>query len=215
MDALSKIHPAQCPQSGPKPSCFVNAIMWDFDWEITYVPADSKEVSSCGLTPAVGHPGTRRTLKLLSAKYWCPNVMSEIHRYVASCSACARAKVPCNFRTGKLMSLPIPQHPWSHIALYFFTDLPEFQGNIVILVALDQFSCSLCLIPLPAIPTPFKTIELVFNHLFRYYSIPEDIISDRGVQFMSRVWSSFMDNLGGVGKTLFWLSSSVKQASRE
>lgn len=38
-----------------------------------------------------------------------------------------------------------------------------------------------------------KTSELVFNQVFQYYGIPEDIVSSHVAQFTSWVWSSFMD----------------------
>lgn len=95
----------------------------------------------------------------------------------------------------KALALPTPQRSWSHIALDFVTDIPESLSNTIILVVLDQFSCSLHLIPLPVLPTAFETMELVFNHMFRYYSISDDIVSDRWVQFTSRVWFMFMEKL--------------------
>ncbi len=36
----------------------------------------------------------------------------------------------------------------------------------------------------------------MFNHVFRYFGIPEDIVSDRGPQFISRVWKNFLKLLG-------------------
>ncbi|KAI4895905.1 hypothetical protein NFI96_003257 [Prochilodus magdalenae] len=42
----------------------------------------------------------------------------------------------------------------------------------------------------------FQTAECLFNHVFRFFGIPEDIVSDRGVQFTSRVWRAFMRKLG-------------------
>ncbi|KAK3566608.1 hypothetical protein QTP86_001485 [Hemibagrus guttatus] len=38
--------------------------------------------------------------------------------------------------------------------------------------------------------------ECLFNHVFRYYGLPEDIVSDRGPQFTSRVWRAFCKCLG-------------------
>ncbi|KAI2665792.1 Transposon Tf2-9 polyprotein [Labeo rohita] len=46
----------------------------------------------------------------------------------------------------------------------------------------------------PAVATPEPRI--LFNHVFRYYGLPEDIVSDRGPQFISRVWKAFFKLLG-------------------
>ncbi|MCJ8732859.1 hypothetical protein PDJAM_G00216020 [Pangasius djambal] len=50
-------------------------------------------------------------------------------------------------------------------------------------MVVDRFSKALRIIPLPS---AFETAEVVFEHVFRYYGIPEAIVSDRGVQFASR-----------------------------
>ncbi|KAI2643971.1 Retrotransposon-derived protein PEG10 [Labeo rohita] len=42
--------------------------------------------------------------------------------------------------SGKLVPLPIPQRPWSHIGVDFVTDLPGSEGNTCIMVVVDRFS---------------------------------------------------------------------------
>lgn len=90
------------------------------------------------------------------------------------------------------MPLPTPHRPWTNIVLDFFTDLPESEQKIVILVITERFSCSIYLIPLAALPTAFELVEIMFNQVFRFYGIPEDMVSDRGPQFTSQVWHSFL-----------------------
>ncbi len=92
----------------------------------------------------------------------------------------------------KLVPLPVPWRPWSHIGVDFVTDLP----NSCILVAVDWFSKACRLIPLKGIPTAMETAECLFHHVFRNFGIPEDIISDRGPQFISQFWKAFFKLLG-------------------
>ncbi|KAK3510962.1 hypothetical protein QTP70_027803 [Hemibagrus guttatus] len=40
------------------------------------------------------------------------------------------------------------------------------------------------------------TAECLFNHVFRYFGLPEDLVSDRGLQFTSRVLRAFFKRLG-------------------
>ncbi|KAI2653726.1 Transposon Tf2-9 polyprotein [Labeo rohita] len=77
------------------------------------------------------------------------------------------------------------------ISIDFITDLPNSQGNTVIFTIIDRFSKACRLIPLPKLPSAFEAAELLCNHVFRLYGLPEDIVLDRGPQFTSRVWSSF------------------------
>ena len=78
----------------------------------------------------------------------------------------------------------------------FLTDLPPSQGNTTILVVVDRFSTSCHLLPLPGLPTALQTVEALFTHVFWHYGVPEDIVSDQGAQFSSRVWKAFMEHLG-------------------
>lgn len=131
------------------------------------------------------------------------------------CFTCARANVPSNFSGGKLMQLPTSwavAWSWSHKVLNFVTDLPEFSGYIVILLFLDHFSCVLRLIFLPVLSTAFEVPELLFNHVFCNFSIPEDVVSDRGPQVISKELSGFMEMLGEM-VSLTSVYHPLKQAS--
>lgn len=78
---------------------------------------------------------------------------------------------------GELLPLPIPRQTFSHIVIDLITYPLESQGHTTIFVIVDLFSKSLHFL-LPSVPTTFETTELLFNHLFRYFVILEDIISD-------------------------------------
>ncbi len=81
------------------------------------------------------------------------------------------------------------------LAIDFVTDLPPSQGHTTILTVIDRFSKACRLIPLPKLPTALETAEALCNYVFRFYGLPEDIVSDRGPQFTSRVWSAFCRQL--------------------
>ncbi len=74
------------------------------------------------------------------------------------------------------------------------TDLPSSQGHTTILTAIDCFSKACRLIPLPKLPklpTALETAEVLCNYVFRFYGLPENVVSDWGPQFTSHVWSAF------------------------
>ncbi|KAK3567220.1 hypothetical protein QTP86_014212, partial [Hemibagrus guttatus] len=143
-----------------------------------------------------GHPGVNETLLLLKDRFWWPNMASDVRRYVQGCRDCAISKSPRHRPSGKLLPLPVPNRPWSHLGVDFITDLPASNDCTCIFVVVDRFSKSCRLIPLKGLPTAMETAELMFNHIFRYFGIPEDIVSDRGPQFISRVWKAFFSLLG-------------------
>ncbi|KAK3519811.1 hypothetical protein QTP70_006485 [Hemibagrus guttatus] len=57
-----------------------------------------------------------------------------------------------------------------------------------------QRACKLIL--LKGLPTALETAEALFGNVFRHFGIPEDIVSDRWPQIISRVWRGFFKLLG-------------------
>ncbi len=217
-DSLSRLHAPEEP-STPEPilppAMLVSPIQWALEEQIrvatlsepappggpegkTYVPTTLRStlLGSLHASPGSGHPGSQRTLSLLQARYWWPRMAQDVSQYVRGCSVCAISKSPHHLPAGKLVPLPIPRHPWSHVGVDFVTDLPNSEGFTCILVAVDRFSKACRLIPLKGLPTALETAEALFHHVFRNYGIPEDIVSDRGPQFISHVWKAFLKLLG-------------------
>uniref|UniRef100_A0A8C1GVU0 Gypsy retrotransposon integrase-like protein 1 n=1 Tax=Cyprinus carpio TaxID=7962 RepID=A0A8C1GVU0_CYPCA len=217
-DTLSRLHAPEETLDKPEPilptKLFVNPIQWDLDEQIRelsqdlpappecpankiYIPKDLRTplISSAHSSIGTGHPGINKTCSTLQHKYWWPGMLNDIRTFIQGCTLCAISKVPHQLPSGKLVPLPIPHRPWSHIGIDFVTDLPVSDGNTCILVAIDRFSKACKLIPLKALPPAFDTAKLLFEHVFRNFGIPEDIVSDRGPQFISRVWRAFFSLL--------------------
>ncbi|KAL0148450.1 hypothetical protein M9458_056260 [Cirrhinus mrigala] len=165
--------------------------------QLTYVPETHREqlLQQVHSTPSSGHPGITATLHLLKNRFWWPTINQDTQAFVKNCTVCNTCKPSRQLPAGLLQPLPIPQRPSSHIAIDFVTDLPNSQGKTTILTVVDRFSKSCRLIPLPKLPTALETAETLCNFVFRFYGLPEDILSDRGPQFTSRVWAAFFSLL--------------------
>ncbi|KAI2645539.1 Transposon Tf2-9 polyprotein [Labeo rohita] len=216
-DALSRMHdhtePVETPVNILPENISINPIEWSAPPAVAtpdprpppgcppdrqFVPRIQRIdlIHSTHTSLGTGHPGVNNTLTLLSDRFWWPTMARDVKQYVQGCKECAMSKSPRHLPAGKLHPLPVPNRPWSHLGVDFMTDLPSSDGNTCILVIIDRFSKFCRLIPLKGLPTALETAELLFNHVFRYYGIPEDIVSDRGPQFISRVWRSFFRLLG-------------------
>ncbi|KAI2646367.1 Transposon Tf2-8 polyprotein [Labeo rohita] len=147
-------------------------------------------------SPGSGHPGSKRTLSLLQNHYWWPSMRRDTIRYVQSCSVCAMSNSPRMLPAGKLVPLPILERPWSHLGVDFVSNIPSSEGNTCILVIVDRFSKTCKFVPLKGLPPAMETAEHLFNQVFRHFGIPEEIVSDRGPQFISHVWKAFFKLLG-------------------
>ncbi|KAL0195094.1 hypothetical protein M9458_008666, partial [Cirrhinus mrigala] len=218
-DALSRIHEPDHTTTPPETilptSVILAPVTWDIMTEITegqaqdpppvdcpadltYVPVHLRPrvLSEVHCTPSSGHPGIEATIELLRNRFWWRSLRADTITFVKSCSVCNTSKTPHQLPAGLLQPLPVPNRPWSHIAVDFITDLPSSHGQTTILSVIDRFSKGCRLIPFPKLPTAMETAEALCNSVFRFYGLPEDIVSDRGPQFTSRLWSSFFHLLG-------------------
>ncbi len=202
------------PENIISPTVVVAPIQWDIITEIEQansdqdVPPDCPEdklfvpenlrnrtITLVHTSLSSGHPGINATIQLLQNRFWWPTLRKDTIVHVNRCQICNPQKPSRHLPAGLLHPLPIPERPWSHIAIDFITDLPNSEGHSTILTVVDRFSKACRLSPLPKLPTALETAELMCNQVFRYYGLPEDILSDRGPQFTSRMWSAFFKAL--------------------
>ena len=161
------------------------------------------------------HPGAVRTVEFIRRRFWWPSLEADVREFVAACDICARSKASHRPPAGLLHPLPVPGRPWSHISLDFVTGLPVSQGHDTILTVVDRFSKAVHFIPLPKLPSALETAELLVQHVIRPHGIPRDIVSDRGPQFVSRVWQAFCRGIGAtVSLTSGYHPQSNGQAER-
>uniref|UniRef100_A0A3Q2W0Y3 Gypsy retrotransposon integrase-like protein 1 n=1 Tax=Haplochromis burtoni TaxID=8153 RepID=A0A3Q2W0Y3_HAPBU len=197
------------------PTCVIGVLTWEIESAIReaqqtepdpgtgppgllYVPSSvrSQVLHWAHIARFTCHPGVHRTISLLQRFTWWPSLAKDVREYISACPTCARNKSGHQPPSGLLRPLPTPSRPWSHFAIDFITGLPVSSGNSVILNIVDRFSKAAHFIALPKLPTALETAQLLTNHVFRLHGIPSDIVSDRGLQFTSRVWKEFCSALG-------------------
>ena len=142
--------------------------------------------------PAAGHLGIRRTLELITRNFWWPKIKEDVTKYVNSCQSCARNKINRHRKYGLLQPLDTPERPWKSIEIDFLCGLPDSKGYTVIMVVVDRFSKMIHLIPFKQIPDAKQTAKAFMNNIFKLHGLPQDIYTDRGLQFTSALWNEFM-----------------------
>ncbi|KAK3506397.1 hypothetical protein QTP70_001791 [Hemibagrus guttatus] len=237
-DALSRQFESAGDPSKPEPILPATALLapvrWDLMEEIRRAHADEPPPASCPPdrtfvpqlfrqqvmqwvheAPSSGHPGIRRSTQLTCRRFWWPSLGSDVEEYVLACPTCAQSRTSRHLPEGLLEPLPIPRRPWSHLSVDFLTDLPDSGGFTAVMVVVDRFSKGCRLIPLEGLPTAMQTADAMFQHVFRNFGLPEDIVSDRGPQFTSRVWGALCGRLGiGVSLSSGYHPQSNGQAER-
>ena len=164
-----------------------------------YIPDDATSrlqvLQYCHDSPLAGHFGVQKTLELVTRNYWWPQLRQFITDYVRSCDVCCRSKVPRHRPYGLLQPLPIPPGPWKSISLDFITDLPPSKGFDAILTVVDRFTKMAHFLPCMKAFTSQDTASLVMREVFKHHGLPDDIISDRGPQFISKFWTHLLEIL--------------------
>ncbi|CAJ0964878.1 unnamed protein product [Ranitomeya imitator] len=156
----------------------------------------NKVISEVHCSVLAGHPGIFGTRELVARSFWWPSLSRDVRSFVQSCGICARAKRCCSRASGLLLPLPVPKRPWTHISMDFISDLPVSQKMSLIWVVCDRFSKMVHLVPLSKLPSSSDLVPLFFQHVVRLHGIPENIVSDRGSQFVSRFWRAFCGRMG-------------------
>ena len=98
---------------------------------------------------------------------------------------------------GKLQPLPIPGRRWSSVSVDFITDLPvPAQGHDAIWVVVDRLSKMVHLVAIKKSITAEQVAKVYEREVIRLHGVPDDIVSDRDVRFMSHFWAALHDAFG-------------------
>ena len=140
-----------------------------------------------------GHYGFEKTFELVSRDfYFYPNGRTIIRRFIANCDICQRNKPSRHAPYGQLMPLPVPDLPWQDVSCDFITDLPMSNSFDALYVVKDRLSKMIHIVPTYKTVSAEDTAVLYLHHIFKYHGWPKRLISDRGPQFVSDFFQSFM-----------------------
>ncbi|KAK3513204.1 hypothetical protein QTP70_009747 [Hemibagrus guttatus] len=164
-DALSRIYGPDIASEDPEPvlpeKIFASPISWSEGTlpesgappgcppGLQFIPRSHRTslIHATHVSLGTGHPGIKGTLSLLQQRFWWPRMAVDVKRYVQGCRECAMSKSPRHLPAGKLLPLPVPNRPWSHLGIDFIVDLPASEGCTCVLVIVDRFSKACRLMP--------------------------------------------------------------------
>lgn len=85
-----------------------------------------------------GHAGIQKNTAPLNNNVFWDGMRQDVVDFVSSCSTCQQTKyLP---QPGLLQPITPAAAVWEDLAMDFITGLPAFQGQTVIMVAVDRFS---------------------------------------------------------------------------
>jgi hypothetical protein len=144
----------------------------------------------------MGHFSVSKTHGVLDAHFSWPRMRADVERLVARCTTCQKAKSQLN-NHGLYMPLPVPTSPWLDISMDFVLGLPRTKkGRDSIFVVVDRFSKMAHFLPCHKTDDASNKAELFFREIIRLHGIPNTIVSDHDVKFLSHFWRSLWNKLG-------------------
>jgi len=146
-----------------------------------------------------GHPGQYNTLEQVKRDFWWPGMYSFIKKFVEGCARCQQMKVNTHPTTAPLVPIPAPKDafPFSNLTMDLITDLPECEGDDSILVVVDHASTKgVILIPCRKTTDAMGAANLLLEHVYKRFGLPNKIISDRDPRFAANVFQELGRLLG-------------------
>jgi transposase InsO family protein len=169
------------------PELFNSSSMWK-----TVVPKDKRKevLNTCHKIPAAGHVGVYKTTAKVQQNYFWPKIISDITKYIRSCTACAQNKVEQKLPSGLMGDRPEISEPWQTISLDYIGPLPRSKkGNTHVLVVTDYFSKFVVLFPCRSAKAK-SLVQFVEEGIFLNYGAPDNLMCDNGVQMKSKEFQS-------------------------
>lgn len=161
------------------------------------LPLRTQLISELHDTATGGHFGRDKTQSALRCRFLWKGMMSQAAQYVNGCDTCQRVKHSQQSTPGLLMPLPVPEEIDSHWTMDFVTGLPRTaRGRDAIQ---GHFSRGGSIKRLAATDTTVdasRAADCFIDSVVRHHGVPASIVSDRGPQFVSRVWKTLWARLG-------------------
>ena len=144
-----------------------------------------------------GHFGRDKTQAALRARFDWKGMMAHAAQYVSGCDVCQRVKHSQQVTPGLLMPMPVPEELDSHWTMDFVTGLPRTaRGHDAIQGHFSRGGSIKRLIATDVKVDALRAADAFIDCVVRHHGVPASIVSDRGPQFISRVWKALWGRFG-------------------
>jgi hypothetical protein len=143
------------------------------------------------------HPGSTKMYHDLKPLYWSTRMKREIAQYVSECDTCQRIKASHLKSAGALQPLAIPSWKWDDISMDFIVGLPNTsRHHDSIWIIVDRLTKVAHFHPVHTTDKAQKYTELYIDRIVCLHGLPRTIVSDRGAQFVARIWEQLQESFG-------------------
>ncbi|XP_039862407.1 uncharacterized protein LOC120718122 [Simochromis diagramma] len=169
----------------------------DGDHQRLVIPASCKSLilHLAHTLPWAGHLGRQKTYLRVSSRFFWPSMYTDVQNYCRTCPVCQKTCLARKSDRALLQPLPIISTPFRRIAMDIVGPLVKSsRGHQYILVVCDYATRFPEAFPLRALTAPNVLRALV--QLFSRVGIPDEILTDQGTNFTSKLMQLFHNQLG-------------------
>lgn len=142
----------------------------------------------------LSHPGVRATRKLIAKRYFWPGMNKDIGIWAKACVSCQKSKTSRHVKS-QFQSFAVPNQRFEHIHLDLVGPLSRSGDFQYIMTIVDRFSRWPEAYPLKDITSDTIAKTFVAQYISRF-GVPSIITTDRGSQFMSKLFGSISKLIG-------------------
>uniref|UniRef100_A0AAQ5XHE4 Gypsy retrotransposon integrase-like protein 1 n=1 Tax=Amphiprion ocellaris TaxID=80972 RepID=A0AAQ5XHE4_AMPOC len=145
--------------------------------------------------PWAGHLGRNKTFLRMSSRFYWPSMYADVQMYCKTCPICQKTSYVRQSDRAYLQPMPVISTPFRRIAMDIVGPLVKSsRGHQYILVLSDYATRFPEAFPLHTVTAPAVLRCLV--QLFSRVGIPDEIVTDQGTNFTSRLLQLFHRQLG-------------------
>jgi transposase InsO family protein len=137
---------------------------------------------------AVSHPGTRATVRLVSARFCWPRLAASVTVFARECLDCQRSKVSTHVHLTPEV-IDVPGRRFAHVHVDLVGPLPASRGFTYLFTVIDRTTRWPEAFPLSSMSSA-DCARALFDGWIQRFGVPAVITSDRGAQFTSALWGS-------------------------
>lgn len=166
-------------------------------WKL-WVPESLTEVviSRAHCPSMSAHRGISKTIDLIRRNFYWPGLVRQTREFVVSCQICKEVKAPNRILRPLMGQQMIVERPWQRLYTDLLGPYPRSSaGNTHLLVVLDSFSKFVLIHPLRKAQVG-PIIKFIETSVFHLFGVPETILSDNGVQYISKQFADFLKKYG-------------------
>lgn len=120
-------------------------------------------------------------------------LIANVQSYVKGCHICLASKSIKHKLYSDLHSFPISTHWWKDLSIDFITILfvsTKWKSKTydLILVIIDQLKKMIYYKPVKVIINAPALVEVIIKMIIQYHGLPNSIVSDCGLVFISKFW---------------------------